>query len=147
MRRNDIDKRRWKVGFPAMIGFLALTLLVGGLGLWSTQTKLAGAVVASGVIEVETNRQVVQHPDGGVVGQINVRDGDIVEAGALLLQFDGTFLSSELAIVEGQLFELFARKARLNAERIDADVMIIPDTLQNLALDHPEVQNLIDGQN
>ncbi len=147
MRRNDIDKRRWKVGFPAMVGFLALTLLVGGLGLWSTQTKLAGAVVASGVIEVETNRQVVQHPDGGVVGQIKVRDGDIVEAGALLLQFDGTFLSSELAIVEGQLFELFARKARLNSERIDADVMIVPDTLQNLALDHPEVQNLIDGQN
>lgn len=107
----------WDIKIPALVGFLALGILVGGLGLWAVKTRLAGAIVSSGVIEVQSNRQVVEHPDGGVVGEIFVRDGDTVASGDLLLRLDDTFLSSEQTIVESQLFDLLARRARLEAER------------------------------
>ncbi len=107
----------WSMKIPALVGFLALFLLVGGLGYWAVKTRLAGAIVSSGVIEVQSNRQVVEHPDGGVVGEIFVRDGDVVSSGDMLLRLDDTFLSSEQTIVEAQLFELLVRRARLEAER------------------------------
>ena len=98
-----------------ILGLLsACRSLVGGFGSWSVMTNIAGAIVTSGQLEVEQNRQVVQHPDGGVVAEIAVKEGDTVEAGDLLLRLDGAMLQSELAIVEGQLFEIMARRARLD---------------------------------
>ena len=67
---------------------------------------LAGAIIAVGRIEVDQNRQVVQHPDGGVVAEILVDEGDTVATGDTLLRLDDTLLRSELAVIENQLFEL-----------------------------------------
>ena len=131
---------------PLMLGGLALVLLVGGFGLWSVTTEIAGAVVASGQVEVEQNRQVVQHPDGGVVADIHVKDGDLVEAGEPLLSLDGTLLRSELAIVEGQFFEILARRGRLEAERDDADTITFPEELTTIAAERAEIAALITGQ-
>ena len=97
-------------------------LLVCGVGFWSVGTEIAGAVVASGTVQVESERQVVQHPDGGVVGEILARDGDNVAAGDVLVRLDGTFMQSELAVVERQLAEIFARRSRLIAERDGAEL-------------------------
>ncbi|MEO1545046.1 MAG: hypothetical protein AAFR75_13670, partial [Pseudomonadota bacterium] len=72
---------------PITVGFAALLFLVGGLGVWSVTTELAGAVIASGQIQVESNRQVVQHPEGGVVGEIVAQNGHIVGAGDILVRF------------------------------------------------------------
>jgi len=69
-------------GRPLLVGFTALAVLLGGVGLWSVQARIAGAVIASGMIEVESNRQVIQHPQGGVVGALEVRDGDTGRAAA-----------------------------------------------------------------
>lgn len=113
--------RKWSARLPLTIGFASVALLLGGIGAWSVGTQIAGAVVTAGTVEVESDRQVVQHPDGGVVGEILARDGDTVAAGDVLLRLDGTFLRSELAIVERQLAEIFARRARLEAERDGAD--------------------------
>lgn len=143
---EGIERRGWAVTLPATVGFLALVLLVGGLGFWSTQTRLSGAVVATGVIEVETNKQVVQHPEGGVVGNIHVRNGDAVDAGQLLLHFDDTFLTTELAIVENQLFELYARKVRLVAESTNVSDLVVPEKLHDLALAHDAVERQLSGQ-
>ena len=98
------------------------------------------------MIQVESNRQVLQHPQGGVVGELLVKDGDIVSAGDILLRFDDKQLRSELAIIEGQLFELLARKIRLQAERDGLDRLPAPDALLAEVMDDPEVQALIDGQ-
>lgn len=119
----------WPARLPLISGILALLLLVGGLGGWSLSTTLSGAVIASGALEVETNRQVIQHPDGGVVAEILVRDGDSVAAGDVLLRLDDTRLQSELTIVEGQLAELAARRARLAAERSGAETIAFPETM------------------
>ncbi|MBL3571487.1 RTX toxin [Rhodovulum sulfidophilum] len=106
---------------PLVVGMIAVVCLVGGIGVWSVATNIAGAVVAPGTIKVESERQVVQHADGGVVGEILAKDGDTVAAGQVLVRLDGTFLRSELMIVERQLLEIQARKARLVAERDSVD--------------------------
>ncbi len=112
-----MSRVRTSARLPVLLGSAAIVLLLGGVGAWSVGTEIAGAVVAQGRVKVESERQVVQHPDGGVVGEIIAREGDHVAAGDVLLRLDGTFQRSELAIVERQLAEIFARAARLRAER------------------------------
>lgn len=136
----------WTARGPLLVGILSLVLLVGGVGAWSVVTNVSGAVVASGMIQVESNRQVIQHPDGGVVSEIRVRDGDVVQPGDILLRLDGTRIASELAVVNGQLREVLARQARLLAERDGlAEVAVAPELLAVAATD-PEVANQIEGE-
>jgi HlyD family secretion protein len=136
----------WSARRPLWIGWLTMLVLVGGFGAWSVMTSIAGAVVTSGQIEVDQQRQVVQHPDGGVVEEIAVKDGQVVAAGDLLLSLDGTVLRSELAVVEGQLFELLAQRTRLEAERDDATTLTFTGELAELAATRPDVAALLEGQ-
>ncbi|MGA0543436.1 HlyD family type I secretion periplasmic adaptor subunit [Neotabrizicola sp. VNH66] len=132
---------------PALwLGWITLALLVGGFGAWSALTTIAGAVVASGRIEVEQNRQIVQHPDGGVVESILVTEGAAVTAGDVLVKLDGTLIRSELTIASGQLSEARARRARLEAERDGLDHMTIPEALRAEAAENPETAEQIEGQ-
>ena len=146
MTGQDPATRRWPVARPLAVGLLALAVLVGGFGAWSIRTTIAGAIVAPGRVEVDRNRQAVQHPDGGVVEAILVRDGDIVAAGDVLIRLDPTLLRSERAIVVDQLAELRARRARLEAERDGADRIAFPDDLHAAASADPEVADIVDGQ-
>jgi HlyD family secretion protein len=131
---------------PITIGVLVLTILLGGFGGWAVFTEIAGAIVASGRIEVDQNRQVVQHIDGGIVEDIRVEEGDTVVAGEVLVKLDGSQLSSELAIVESQLFEFMARRGRLEAERDDAEEVSFDPMLREIAARRPDVAELMDGQ-
>lgn len=141
------EKRKWSAMRHIVVGFGALTALVVGLGGWSAMANIAGAIVTRGMIEVESNRQVVQHPEGGVVGEIFVDDGDTVAAGDVLIRFEDTLQRSELAIIEGQLFEILARRGRLEAERDGADVITFPAELDDLAAGSPiDAESLKVGQ-
>lgn len=139
-------EQRWSARGQIVAGLVALAVLLGGFGAWSVTTSIAGAVVAGGQIRVEQNRQIVQHPDGGVVAEIAVQEGQRVAAGDLLLRLDGSLLGSELLIVEGQLFEVQARRARLEAERDDAARPVMPPDLMQVAALRPEVAELVEGQ-
>ena len=110
-----MNDAKWSARMPLVVGFAALAVLIGGFGTWAVMTEIAGAIVAPGRIEVERNRQVVQHPTGGVVAAIAVSEGDVVQAGDLLIELDATSLKSRLAIAEGQLFEIVAAGSRPNA--------------------------------
>ncbi|MEQ3670391.1 HlyD family type I secretion periplasmic adaptor subunit [Pseudophaeobacter sp.] len=128
------------------IGIIALLVLVGGFGSWAALSSISGAVVASGQLEVDRNRQVVQHLDGGIVAEILVEEGDVVAKDQLLLRLDSKDLSSQLLITESQLFELMARRARLEAERDNSkDVEFNPDLLA-LGKNRPEVLDMMQGQ-
>ena len=131
---------------PRITGWLARLVLVGGFGGWSVFTSLSGAVIAPGQLEVEQNRQVVQHPDGGVVAAIMVKEGQLVAAGDPLIRLDGGLLGSELAIVEGQYFELQARQGRMEAERDDKATITYPAEIRAAAATHPEIAGQIEGQ-
>ncbi len=140
------SRRIWSARGPVVFGLLTLLVLIGGFGVWSMYTDIDGAIVAPGVIQVEQNRQVVQHPDGGVVAAIHVTEAMTVKAGDLLIQLDGTQIKSELAIIEGQLFDGMARRSRLEAERDDLPEPRFPQDLLDLARDRSDVADMIEGQ-
>ncbi|MEM9435133.1 MAG: HlyD family type I secretion periplasmic adaptor subunit [Pseudomonadota bacterium] len=146
MKAAEPGPKAWRARLPILVGLAAVAVLVGGLGYWAVRTQLAGAVIAAGMVQVESNRQVIQHPDGGVVGQILARNGDLVAAGETLLVFDDTLFRSELAIIEGQLTELLARKARLQAERDQQQEMAPPEELILAAEVSEEVSEQLQGQ-
>src|SRR5512134_2551604 len=107
-------------------GLLVSVLLVFGLGGWAAFAKLSGAVIAPGLIVVDTNVKKVQHPHGGVVGQILVRNGDRVAPGDPLIRLDDIQTRAALGIIVSQLVELTGRSARLAAERDDAADITFP---------------------
>ena len=131
---------------PLLIGGISLALLLGGFGAWATMTQIAGAIVTTGQIEVDQNRQVVQHPDGGVIAELLVDEGDFVEQDQLVVRLDPTELASQLAITEGQLFEIMARRGRLQAEQDGESEVRFDAELLSAATGQPEVQEMIDGQ-
>lgn len=145
-KEKKVKDRSGRAAFPLAVGFVALAALVGGFGYWSVTARIAGAVVSSGMIRVENHRQVVQHPEGGVVGAILAKNGDFVETGQTLIRFDDARLRSELKVVEGKLYEIRARSARLEAERDGLDKVIFPEDLVNIAKTEPSVADQIAGQ-
>ncbi|MBT3141130.1 HlyD family type I secretion periplasmic adaptor subunit [Phaeobacter gallaeciensis] len=141
-----MSQNKWSARRPILLGVFGLAVLVGGFGVWAVKSQIAGAIIASGRIEVDRNRQVVQHLDGGIVSEILVEEGDSVKVGAPLIQLDDNMLSSQLLIVEGQLFEFLARRGRLEAERDGSDKIQFSRVLLDAALERPEVVDLIEGQ-
>jgi HlyD family secretion protein len=128
-----------------IVGLSVIVLLVGGLGGWAATTEFSGAVVASGILVVDSNVKKVQHPTGGIVGELRVRDGDHVKAGDLLIRLDDTVTRANLAIIVKTLDELAARQARLEAERDDRDTVGFPDGLLARA-NNPNVARTTDGE-
>jgi HlyD family secretion protein len=106
-----------------------LLVLGGGVGAWAATTQIAGAVVATGALVVDINVQKVQHPTGGIVGEIRARDGDVVKIGDVVIRLDETVTRANLAIVSKGLDEFSARKARLEAERDGSDTIVFPEEL------------------
>jgi HlyD family secretion protein len=112
-----------------VVGVALLVLLVGGFGGWAATSELSGAVIASGVLVVESSVKKVQHPTGGIVGELLVKEGDHVEAGQVVMRLDDTVTRSTLGVVRSQLDEALAREARLLAEREGRDSVSMPDEL------------------
>ncbi len=130
---------------PLMIGFVATALLVFGIGGWAAATQISGAVIAPGKLVVDTNVKKVQHPTGGVVGELLAKDGDRVKQGDVVVRLDGTQARSSLAVVSKALDELVARQARNEAERDGDKAVEYPAELVARKND-PEVGRLIAGE-
>jgi len=122
-----------------IIGCAVVAFLAIGLGGWASTAEISGALIAPGSLVVDSNVKKVQHPTGGVVGELRVRDGDRVKAGDILIRLDETVTRANLAIVTKGLTELYARKARLAAERDGAATVELPRELAASAND-PDVQ-------
>lgn len=100
-----------------MAGLAVVFVMLGGAAVWASITQISGAVIASGVIVVESSVKKVQHPTGGVVGEILVKNGDIVKAGDVVMRLDETVTRANLKLIDRQLDEVAVRGARFNAER------------------------------
>ncbi|MEM7441317.1 MAG: HlyD family type I secretion periplasmic adaptor subunit [Pseudomonadota bacterium] len=135
---------KWSARFPLFVGSLAVAVLFGVLGVWGNFATISGAVIANGMIQVESLRQVVQHPQGGVVGLINVKEGDTVVAGDVLIRFDDALILAELSALDERLAEMSARKALLQAERDNAEKISFEDNLATP--ETPELKELVAGQ-
>jgi HlyD family secretion protein len=142
MRKANSQRsiRRHLVG-----GIAVVALLAGGVGGLSATTELSGAVIAPGVVVVDSNVKKVQHPTGGVVGELRVRDGDRVKVGDVVVRLDETVTQASLAVVVKGLNEMLARLARLEAERDGAEALKFPVELAARRGD-PEVGRVMDGE-
>ncbi len=116
-------------------------LLVFGVGGWAVTATLSSAVIAGGDLVVDSSAKKVQHPTGGVVGELRVRNGDRVEAGDLLVRLDDTQTRASLGTVTSQLMQLYGRHARLTAERNEADAIVFPSELAILGPDTAQIQD------
>lgn len=114
---------------PIILGLAALILLLAGFGSWAVLARLQGAVILQGQVVVQDSRQTVQHPEGGVVEAVFVRDGTLVAKGDPLLRLQGADLLSKRRIVEARLISLSARAARLEAERDGRADLAFPNDL------------------
>jgi len=129
-----------------MTGMATVCVLVLGLGLWASQAELAGAVIAPGLVEVEGRIQVVEHPDGGVVEDVLVREGDLISAGTVLMRLDGSVLEAQLSIIQTQLDEIGARSARLVAERDGIEMPAMGGEFASRAKAEPDILEIYGGQ-
>ena len=114
-----------------LAGMTVVVVLAVAVGGWAGTTKLSGALIASGTIVVDSNVKKVQHPTGGVVGELPVREGDRVKGGDIVVRLDQTITRANLAIITKGLDELSARKARLASERDGLEALAFPDHLQS----------------
>ncbi|WP_434629003.1 HlyD family type I secretion periplasmic adaptor subunit [Pseudomonas sp. Z1-29] len=110
-------------------GAISLLVLLGGGLTWAVFTNLSGAVIATGVVAVEGSVKTVQHPTGGIVAELLVKEGQAVAAGDVLLRLDATLPAASQAIVSKSLNQAWARLARLEAERDNAGEVAIPKEL------------------
>jgi HlyD family secretion protein len=126
-----------------MAGVAAIAFLSIGVGGWASTTDIAGAVIANGQLVVETSVKKVQHPTGGIVGELYVREGDHVKAGDVVVRLDETQTRSELEVILKGLHENAARRARMEAELSGADQVTFPASLTARVKDDPEVAHLL----
>ena len=127
-----------------LTGALVLVLVVG-IGGWAYTSEFAGAVIAQGSLVVDTSVKKVQHPTGGVVAELKVRDGDKVKANDVVIRLDDTQTRANLAIVSKGLDELGARRAREEAELEGEATITFPAELVARQGD-PDVARLISGE-
>lgn len=140
------DPKRWRAGKHILIGTVLVVGLFGGVGWWSINTEISGAVIASGELRVETNQKPVQHAQGGVVGAIFVREGQFVKAGDPLVRLEQITQDATRAILSSQNTELEAREARLLAERDEKPALSFPGPLLQRAAEDPEIDKVVRDQ-
>jgi HlyD family secretion protein len=133
---------RRSIRLHLIIGLAVVIVLAGGFGGWASTVQISGALIAPGAVVVDSNVKKVQHPTGGVVGEVRVRDGDVVKAGDVVVRLDDTVTKASLAIVVKTLNGLYARAARLEAEQRGESQLAFPPQLTDRASD-PDVQNVM----
>lgn len=127
---NEISKATLhSIHRTLLFGSAVAGLLSFGIGGWAATTELSGAIISPGALVVESNVKKVQHPTGGVVGELLAREGETVRAGDVLVRLDDTVIRSNVAIVTKGIDELTARQARLQAEQNGRDRIIFPREL------------------
>jgi len=126
---GGLQGARRSIRLHLAIGLAVVVILAGGLGGFSATQQFSGALIAPGQIVVESNVKKVQHPTGGVVGEVRARDGDKVKAGDIVVRLDDTVTKANLAIVTKNLDAALARAARLEAEQRGFDKIKFPPQL------------------
>ena len=137
---------RYSARRAMVLGFGGVALLVGGLLGWSVFASVSGAIIAAGLVEVESGNQVVEHIDGGTVSEILVRNGDRVRQDDVLLRFSDGRLRSEESLLQAQFAELAARRNRLEAEFQSAEAIVWDEELAAMATTAPRVHAILEGQ-
>lgn len=136
---------RQSINAHIISGIALVVLLVGGLLGWAATTDIAGAVISPGSVIASSHVKQVQHPTGGVIKEIFVRNDSLVKTGDILVRLDDTVTRANLAITTKGLDQLRGRRARLQAERDHSPEIIFPAELLAHA-DEPRVRDQIEAE-
>lgn len=142
MKGSELKQSQLSIRRHLIAGLAVVLLLAGGIGGWGATAPISGALIAPGQVVVESNVKKVQHPTGGVVGEVRVRDGDTVKAGDIVVRLDETVVRANLAIVNKTLYGLWARQARLEAEQRGTDTIRFPAPLLDRSSD-PDARDVM----
>ena len=131
---------------PLLAALAVLLVFFGGFGAWAVLVPLSGAAVAPAYVAPEGFRKTVQHLEGGIISDLLVRDGSIVEAGDVLVVLDDTRARAEYSSARAQFVGTLARGARLAAEQSGAAAPVFPDDLIAEAAADPATLALMDSE-
>lgn len=137
-----VDKPSGDYRGAALAGYALIILIFGVVGGWAAVAKIDGAVIASGTVSVQSKRQVVQHFEGGIIGEIRVRDGQTVKEGDVLFVLDDTSPRANHDATRNQLDLALASEARLSAERRELSEIEFPEDLLRRK-DQPRVAGIL----
>lgn len=130
---------------PVLLGFATIFLFFGGFMGWAAVAPLDSASIAPGVVKVESDRKTVQHLEGGIVREINAREGDRVRAGEVLIRLEDTQPRASLDLLHVRMMAAIALDARLVAERDGRNIVTRPIRLHN-GPDDATAREIIDAQ-
>lgn len=116
-------------GRPAWIGFGVVVAFLSFFMLWGTLAPVSGAAIANGALQVQGKRQTVQHPYGGVVKELAVREGEHVNKGQVLITLFDSDARAKLDVLSSERDAALAQEARLTTERDGGDTIAFADTL------------------
>lgn len=151
MRAVKDDIGEWYRGvplsakWPIFTGLAILVVWLGCFGIWAAVAPLNSAVVASGTFVATGQNKLVQHFEGGIIREIAVKDGDVVEANQVLVRMDDTAATAKLKRLVLKKYRLLAMKARLEAEMNSSDAIETPAEFRENARD-PEIKAILERQ-
>ncbi|EGR0111209.1 HlyD family type I secretion periplasmic adaptor subunit [Vibrio vulnificus] len=119
---------------PIVIGFLSIALFGGGIGYWAATAKLESAAIAYGDLSVSSQRQAIQHLEGGIVERLMIQEGDYVEKGQLLIQLSEQQSLSRLESLKGRFVHAVAKESRLKAEFNNTSEIVWESDLEKMAI-------------
>ncbi|MCU8432608.1 HlyD family type I secretion periplasmic adaptor subunit, partial [Vibrio vulnificus] len=119
---------------PIVMGFLSIALFGGGIGYWAATAKLESAAIAYGDLSVSSQRQAIQHLEGGIVERLMIQEGDYVEKGQLLIQLSEQQSLSRLESLKGRFVHAVAKESRLKAEFNNTSEIVWESDLEKMAI-------------
>ena len=137
---------RRSIGRHLFAGTLVAGVLIASVAGWAGTARLAGAVIAKGIVVVDSEVKKIQHPTGGIVGELRVRNDQRVNAGDVVVRLDETQAKANLAVFTKSLDELYARQARLEAEKDGAESIQFPADLLASEANDLQVAHILEGE-
>jgi HlyD family secretion protein/epimerase transport system membrane fusion protein len=130
---------------PTIAGVAVILIFVGGFGAWGALAPIAGAALAPGTVNPKGNRKTVQHLEGGIIAELRVAEGDLVQAGDPVVVLQETQARAGFEMLMDQRRMLEAQQVRLLAEQANRDIIAFPEWLLAES-DDPKVRELLDAQ-
>jgi HlyD family secretion protein len=131
--------------WPILTGLAILVVWLGCFGVWAGVAPLNSAVVASGSFVATGQNKLIQHLEGGIIHEIAVKEGDVVETNQVLVRMDDTAAKAKLRRLVLKKYRLLAMKARLEAEMKQSETIEAPVAFNESALD-PEISAILERQ-
>nr|WP_294567188.1 HlyD family type I secretion periplasmic adaptor subunit [uncultured Rhodopila sp.] len=141
IRLASTDWRR-----PAWLGFAVIFLAFGVFGGWAAVTEIDGAVVAQGLVAIETNSKLVQHLEGGIVSEVLIKEGERVQQDQVLVRLSNIQAKATLDTYHNQLLSARVLEARLTAERDEQPAIKLPADIAAIAPDPVVEKDIADQQ-